>query len=184
VALPGREISSLQGRCLCTKQQKYRINAHTDIHVLSEIRTSDSSVRASEYCGHCDRQIFYLEIKNVPRRIFGPKRDEVMRGWRKLHNEKLRNLYSSPNIIRTIKLRRMTLAGHVARMGKKRNLYRILVGKPERKRPLGTPRRRWVDSIKMDLREIGLDGMDWIDLAQYRDRRRALVNTAMNLRVP
>jgi hypothetical protein len=101
-----------------------------------------------------------------------------------LHNEELHNLYSSPNIIRMIKSRRMRWAGHVARMGETRNACRILVGKPEGKRPLGRPRRRWVDNIKIDLREIRWDGMDWIDLAQDRDQRRALVNTVMNLRVP
>jgi hypothetical protein len=88
-------------------------------------------------------------------------------------------LYSSPSIIRMIKSRRMRLAGHVARMGEKRNAYRILVGKP-----LGRPRRRWVDNIRMDLGELGWDGMDWIKLAQDRDQWRALVNTVMNLRVP
>jgi hypothetical protein len=130
------------------------------------------------------------------RRIFGPKRDEVTGGWKKLHNEGLHNLYpspsiirmnnmySSPSIVRMIKSRRMRWAGHVARMGEKTNAYRILVGKPEGKRLLGTPRRRWVDNIKMDLREIGWNGMDWIDLAQDRDQWRALVNTVMNLRVP
>jgi hypothetical protein len=85
----------------------------------------------------------------VLRRIFVPKRDEVTGGWRKLHNEELRDLYSSPSIIRIIKSRRMRWAGHVARMGENRNAYRLLVGKPERKRPLGRPRRRWVDNIKM-----------------------------------
>jgi hypothetical protein len=84
-----------------------------------------------------------------------PKRDEVTGGWRKLHNEEIYNLYSSPSIIRMIKSRRMRWAGHVARMGLKRNAYRILVGNPEGKRPLGRPKRRWVDNIKMDLREIG-----------------------------
>jgi hypothetical protein len=93
-------------------------------------------------------------------------------------------LYSSPNIIRMIKSRRMRCAGHVARMGEKMNAYRILVGKPEGKRPLGRPRRRWVDNIKMDFREIGWDGVDWIELAQDRDQWRTLVNTVMNLRVP
>jgi hypothetical protein len=83
-----------------------------------------------------------------------------------------------------IKSRRMRWAGHVARIGKKRNAYRILVGKPEGKRPLGRPRRRWVDNIKIYLREIGWDGMDWIDLAKDRDQWRVLVNTVMNLRVP
>jgi hypothetical protein len=91
----------------------------------------------------------------VLRRIFGPKRDEVTGGWRKLHNEELHNLYSSSSIIRMIKSRRMRSAGHVARMWEKRNAYRILVGNPEGKSPLGIPRRRWVDNIKVDLREIG-----------------------------
>jgi hypothetical protein len=104
--------------------------------------------------------------------------------WRKLHNEELRNLYSSPNIIRMIKSRRTRWAGHVARMGEKRNTYRILVGKPEGRRPLGRPRRRWVDNIKIDLTEIEWHGVDWVDLAQDRDQWRALVNTVMNLRVP
>jgi hypothetical protein len=113
-----------------------------------------------------------------------PKRDEVTGDWRKLHNEKLHNLYSSPNIIRMLKSRRMRWAGYVARMWEKSNACRILVGKPQGKRPLGRPRRRWVDNIKMDLRETGCDGMDWIDLAQDRDQWRALVNTVMNLRVP
>jgi hypothetical protein len=120
----------------------------------------------------------------VLRRIFGPKRDEVTGGWRKLHNDELHNLYSSPRIIRMIKSRRMRWAGHVPRMGEKRNAYRILVGMPEGKRPLGRPRRRWVDNIKMNLRVTGGDGRDWIDLAQDRDQWRALLNAVMNLRVP
>jgi hypothetical protein len=120
----------------------------------------------------------------VLRRIFGQKRDEVTGGWRKLHNEDLHNLYSPPSIIRMIKSRMMRWAGHVARMGENRNVYRILVGNPEGKRLLGRPRRRWVDNIKMDLREIGWSVMDWIDLAQDRDQWRALVNSVMNLRVP
>jgi hypothetical protein len=97
------------------------------------------------------------------------QRDEVIGDCRKLHNEELHNLYCSPNIIRIIKSRRMRLAGHVARMGEKRNAYRILVGKHEGKRPLGRPGHRWEDNIKMDLREIGWSGMDWIDLAEDRD---------------
>jgi hypothetical protein len=113
---------------------------------------------------------------------FGPNRYEVTGGWRNLHNEALHNLYPSPSIIRVIKSRRMRWAGHVARMKEKSN--RILVGKPEGKRPLGRPRRRWLDNIKMDLREVECDSIDWIDLAQDRDRWRALVNTVMNLRVP
>jgi hypothetical protein len=108
----------------------------------------------------------------------------VTRGWRKLHNEELHNLYSSPSIIRIIKSRRMRWAGHVARMAEKRNVYRLLVGKPEGKRPLGRPRRRWMDNIKMDLLEIGVNVGDGIGLAQDRYRWRALVNSVMNLRVP
>jgi hypothetical protein len=119
----------------------------------------------------------------VLRRIFGPKRDEVTGKRRKLHNGELHNLYSSPDIIRQIKSRRMRWAGHVARMGGGRNVYRVLVGKPVGKRPLGRPTRRWEDGIKMDLREIGLGGVEWIHLVQDRDRRRAVVNAVMNLRV-
>jgi hypothetical protein len=114
----------------------------------------------------------------VLRGIFGPKRDEVTGEWRKLHNEELHDLYSSPNIIRIIKSRRMRWAGHVARMGEKRNAYRLLVGKPEGKRLLGRPRRRWVDNIRMD------GDVDWIGLAQDRNRWRAVVNSVLNLRVP
>jgi hypothetical protein len=119
----------------------------------------------------------------VLRRIFGPKRDEVTEEWRKLHNEELHNLYSSPDIIRQVKSRRMGWAGHVARMGEERKLYQVSVGKPEGKSPLGRPRSRWEDGIRMDLREIGLGGMDWIRLSQDRDRWRAVVSEVMNLRV-
>jgi hypothetical protein len=104
--------------------------------------------------------------------------------WRKLHNEELHNLYFSPNTIRVIKSMKVRWAGHVAQMGEKRNAYRILVGKPEGRDPLGRPRLRWMDNIRMDLRGIGWDGMDWIDLAQDRDQWRAVVNMVMNLRVP
>jgi hypothetical protein len=117
-------------------------------------------------------------------KMFGPERDEVTGGWIKLHNEELHNLYSSPSIIRMIKSRRMRMAGHVARMVAKWNAYRILVGKPEGKRQLGRPRRMWVDNIKMDLREMGWDDIDWIDLAQDRAQWRVLVNTVINFRVP
>jgi hypothetical protein len=120
----------------------------------------------------------------VLRRIFGPKRDRVTGGWRKLHNEELHNLFSSPSMISIIKSRRLRWAVHVARMGEKRKVYRLLVGKPEGKRPLGKPRRRWIDNIKMDLLQIGLNVVDWIGLAQDRYRWRALVNAVMNLRIP
>jgi hypothetical protein len=91
----------------------------------------------------------------VLRRIFGSKRDEVTGEWRKLHNEELRDFYSSPSIIRMIESRRMRWVGHIARIGAKRNAYRLLVGKPEGRRPLGRPRCRWVDNIRMDLGEVG-----------------------------
>jgi hypothetical protein len=106
----------------------------------------------------------------VLRRIFGPNRDEVTGGWRKLHNEELRDLYSSPSIIRIIKPWRMRWAGHVARMGEKRNAYRLLMGKQEGKRLLGRSRRRWVDNIKMDLLEVGWGYVDWIGLTHDRDK--------------
>ena len=117
-------------------------------------------------------------------RIFGPRRDEVTGEWRRLHNEELNDLYSSPNIVRVIKSRRMRWAGHVARMGEERGAYRVLVGKLEGKRPLGRPRRRWVDNIGMDLQEVECGYVDWIGLAQDRDRWRTLVSAVMNLRVP
>jgi hypothetical protein len=120
----------------------------------------------------------------VLRRIFGAKRDEVTGGLRGLHNGELRDLYSSPSIIRMIKSRRMRWEAHAARIGKRRNAYRLLVGKPEGKRPLRRPKRRWVGNIKMDLLEIGWGGVDWIGLAQDRDKLRAFVNAVMNLRVP
>ena len=104
--------------------------------------------------------------------------------WRTLHNEELNDLFSSPNIVRVIKLRRMRWAGHVARMGEERRVYRVLVGKPEGKRPLGRPRRRWVDNIRIDLQQVGCEYVDWIELAQDRDRWRTLVSAVMNLRVP
>jgi hypothetical protein len=118
----------------------------------------------------------------VLRGIFGPKRDEVTGDWRKLHNEELHNLYSSPDIIRQVKSRRMRWAGHVAHMGEERIVYRVLVGKPEGKRPLRRPRRMWEDGIRMDLRQIGLGGVDWIRLAQDMGRWQEVVSAVMNLR--
>jgi hypothetical protein len=100
-------------------------------------------------------------------KIFGPKREEDG-SWRKLHNTELHSLYSSPNIVRVIRSRRMRGAGHVARMGEGRGTYRVLVGRPEGKRLLGRPRSRWEDNIKMDLGEIGIDGANWIRLTQDR----------------
>ena len=101
-----------------------------------------------------------------------------------MHNQELNDLYSTPNIVRVIKSRRKRWAGHLAHMGEERGAYGVLVGKPEGKRPLGRPRRRWVDNIGMDLQEVGCGYVDWIALAQDRDRWRTLVNAVMNLRVP
>jgi len=111
-------------------------------------------------------------------------RDEVTGEWRSLRNEELNDLYSAPNIVRVIKSRRMRWAGHVARRGEERGMYRVLVVKPVERRPLGRPRHRWVNNIKMDLQEVGCGYMDWIGLAQDRDRWRMLVSAVMNLRVP
>jgi hypothetical protein len=119
----------------------------------------------------------------VLRKIFGPKR-EGDGSWKKLHNDKLHSLYSSPNTVRVIKARMMRWAGHVARMGEWRGVYRVLVGKPEGKRPLRRATRRWEDNIKMDLRTIRINGANWIQLAQDRVDWLACVNTVMNLRVP
>ena len=120
----------------------------------------------------------------VLRRIFGPKRDGVTGEWRKLHNEEPNSLYSSPNIVRVVKSRRMGWAGHVARMEEGRGVHKVLMGKPEGKRSLGRPRRIWENNIKMDLEEVGRGCGDWMGLAQDRDRWRALVSTVMNFRVP
>jgi transcription termination factor 2 len=120
----------------------------------------------------------------VLRRVFGSTRDEVTGEWRKLHNEELNDRYSLPNIVRVVKSRRLRWVGHVARMGEDRGVHRMLVGKPEGKRPLGRrPRHRWKDNIKMDVEEVGGGGGDWMELAQDRGRWRALVSTVKNLRV-
>ena len=123
-------------------------------------------------------------FENMVLRRFGPRSDEVTGEWRRLHNEERSDLYSSPNIVRVIKSRRMRWAGHVARMGEERGAYRVLVGRPEGKRQLGRPTRRWVDNIRMDLQEVGCGYVDWIGLAQDRNRSHTLVSTVMNLRVP
>ena len=101
-----------------------------------------------------------------------------------MHNDDLNDLYSTPNIVRVIKSRRMRWAGHAARMGEERGVYRVLVGKPEGRRPLGRPRRSWVDNIRTNLQEVGCGYMNWIGLAQDRKRWRTLVSAVMNLRVP
>jgi len=120
----------------------------------------------------------------VLRRIFRPRRDEVTAECWRLHNEELSDLYSSPNIVRVIKSRRMRWTGHVARMGEEIGVDRVLVGKPEGRRPLGRPRRRWVDNIRMHLQAMRCGYRDWIGMTQDRDRWWTLVSAVMNLRVP
>jgi hypothetical protein len=119
----------------------------------------------------------------VLRRTFGDKREEVVGGWRRLHNKELHNLYASPYVIRVINSRRMRWAGHVTRMGEIRNSYKILIEKPEGKRPLWRPRRRWEHNIRMDHREMWLKGVDWIHLPQDGDKWQGAGNTILNLRV-
>ena len=141
---------------------------------------------SSKYVHHLtlreERKLRVFE-NTVLRRILGPRRDEVTGEWRRLHNEELNDLYCSPYIVRVIKWRRMRWAGHVARMGEDRRVYRVLVGKPEGKRPLGRSRRRWMDNIRIDLQEVGCGYMDWIWLDHDRDRWRTLASAVMNLRV-
>jgi hypothetical protein len=119
----------------------------------------------------------------VLRKIFGPKREED-RSWGKLHNDEFHNLYCSLNILRVIKSRRMVWVGHVAHVGKGRGIYKVLFGRPEGKRPLGRPRHRWEDNIKIDIREIGINGANWFWLAQDRVQWWGFVNMVMNLWVP
>ena len=120
----------------------------------------------------------------VLRSMFGPERDKVTGEWGKLHNEELNDLYLSPNVVREIKLRRMRWLFYVAYLGEWRGVYRILAGKPERKRPMGRPKHRWEDNINMDLQEVRCGAMDWIYLAHDRDSWQARVNAVMNFRVP
>ena len=119
----------------------------------------------------------------VLRKIYGTKRDEMTGEWRRLHDEE-HGLYDSPDVVKIMTSRRLRWAGHVARMGEKRRLYSILIGKPEGKRPLGRPRRRWEDNIRRDLREVGIRDENWLDVAQERILWRTFVTAAMNLRVP
>jgi hypothetical protein len=118
------------------------------------------------------------------RRVFGSKRNEVTGEWRELHNEELKDLYSLPNIVRVVKSRRMRWAWHVARMGEGRGVHRVLVGKPEGKRPFSIPRRRWEANIKRDLQDVGGGCGDRMERAQDKDRWQALVSTVMNFRIP
>ena len=123
-----------------------------------------------------------MSENRVPRRIFESRRDEITGEWGKLHNEEMNDLYSSPNIVQVIKLKRIDGWGMYHIWG--RGIYRVLVGKPEEKRPLGRPSHRWQDNTKMDLQGVGCGGMDWVELAHDRDRWWALVNAVMYLWVP
>ncbi|KAJ4441521.1 hypothetical protein ANN_11377 [Periplaneta americana] len=163
-----------QRKCLLSKNLKVRIYKTIILPVvLYGCETWTLTLR--------EKQRLRVFENKVLRKIFVAKRDEVTGEWRKLHNVELHALYASPDIIGNIKSRRLTWAGHVACMGESRNGYRVLVGRSERKRPLGSPRRRWEDNIKMDLIEVGYDDRDWINLAQDRDRWRAYVRAAMRV---
>jgi hypothetical protein len=139
---------------------------------ISRFYLATVAAKTIRVCWYVEHRLRVFENR-VLRRIFGPKRDGVTVEWRRLHNEELYDLYSSPNIVRVIKSRRMRWAWHVARMGERRGAYRILVGRPKGRRPLGRPRRRWEGNIKINLQEVGWGCMDWIDMAQDRDRWRA-----------
>jgi hypothetical protein len=141
-------------------------------------------IKISNNIGICSIQQRITVMYGDCTKVFGPKRDEVTGEWGKLHNEELNDLYSSPNIVKVVKSRRMRWAGHMARMGEDRGVHRVMVGKPEGKRSLGRPRRRWEDNIKIDLQETGGGRGDWMELAQDRDRRRALVGTVRDFQVP
>ena len=131
-----------------------------------------------------EEHILKVFENKVLSKILRAKRDAITGQWRNVHNAELHALYSSPNIIRNLKSKRLRWAGYVARMEKFRNAYRVLVGKPESKKPLGRPKRRWEDNIKMDLREVGCDPRDWIALAEDRDQWWAYVWAVVILRVP
>jgi hypothetical protein len=122
--------------------------------------------------------------KRALRRIFGSKRNEVSGDWRRLHNEELHNLYASLNIIKVVKPMEMRGAGHVSPVGEMGREYKILIGKPEVRRPRRRPRRKWEDIIRMDFREIGWEDVDWICLTQDREQWQVLINIVMNLRFP
>jgi hypothetical protein len=169
-------VHNLLSSCLISKNLKFKVRKTVILPVvLYECETWSLTLR--------EEHILRVFENRVLRRIFGPKREEDG-SWRKLRNDELHSLYSSPNIVRVIKSRRMRWAGHVARMGEGRGIYRVLVGKFECKRQLGKPRRRWEDNNKLDLRETRIDVANWIQLAQDRVHWRVFVNTMMNLRVP
>jgi len=167
---------SVQNVFLLSKNLKIEIHRTIILPVLYGCETWSLTLRE-------ERRLRVFENR-VLRRIFGPKRDEVKGEWRKLYNEDINDQYSSPNIVWVIKSIRMRWTGHVARMREGRGVCRVLVGIAEGKRPLGRPRRRWKDNIKMDLLEVKSGGMDWMRLVQGTDRWRALVKAVMNFWVP
>src|SRR5215468_8887461 len=139
--------------------------------------TINRAVIIGKFCLNYFSFVIVVFENRVLRRVFGPKRDDVTGEWRKLHNEELKDLYSSPSIVRVIKSRRMRRAEHVAHMGEERGVHRVLVGKPKGKRPLRRPRCRWEDSVMMDHQEVGGGHGDWVELAQDRDGWRGPVST-------
>jgi hypothetical protein len=169
-------VQNLLSSRLLSKNLKIRIYRNIILPVLYGCETWSLTLKE-------ERRLRVFE-NMVLRRIFRRKRDKVMGEWRKLHNEELNGLYSLPNIMRVIKSKRLRGAGHVARVGEGRGVYRVLVGKPEGERPLGRPRRRWGDNVRMHLQEVGCGCEDWIRLAPDRDRWRALVSAVRKLRVP
>jgi hypothetical protein len=170
-------VQNLLSSRLLSKNLKIKIYRNIILPVfLYECETWSLTLRE-------ERKLRVFE-KNVLRRIFGPRRDEVTRKWKRLHNEELNDLYSSPNIVRVIKSRRMRWAEHVVRMGEERVVHRVWVEKSEGWSPLRRPRRGWVDNIWIDLQEVGCGHVDWIGLAQDRDRWRTFVSAVMNLGVP
>jgi len=166
---------------ICCPETSVR-NYHYSLRNYPEERSSQVSYYSLKKQQRPNRSVLFLFI--IFHYLFGPKRDEVTGEWRKPHNEELNDLYSLPNIVRVVKSRRMSWAGHVARMGKDRGVHRVLVGKPKGKRPLGRPRRRWEDNIKMDLQVVEGGRGDWMESPQDRDRWWALVGTARDFRVP
>ncbi|KAJ4427408.1 hypothetical protein ANN_25030 [Periplaneta americana] len=177
------EASKETGLEVNPEKTKYMIMSRDQNIVRNgTLKLGDLSFEEVEKFKYLGATILRVFENKVVTKIFGAKRDEVTGEWRKLHNAELHALHPSPDIIRNIKSRRLNWAGHIARMGESRNAYRVLIGRPEGKRPLGRPRRRWEDNIKMYLREVGYDGRDWINLAQDRDQWRAYVKAAMNLR--
>jgi len=169
-------VRNLLSSSLLSKNLKIKIHRTIIIPVVYGCETWSLTLREE-----CRLRVFE---NRMLRRIFGPKRDEVKGEWRKLHNEELNDLYSSPNIISVIKTRRIRWVGHALCMGESRVVYGVLVGKPQGKKPLGRPRHRWEVNIKIDLQGVKCEYMGWISGAWEGDRWQSLGNTVKNIRVP